>query len=170
VTAGGMPPSAPTTWVIAPDRFEGGCRTINGARVLRFDPIGASRRPVFYPEPSWGTHLIDVNLALEPLVSLVEQQADRWVRPQLRLTRRCTGGGRLRVALDGRDADLVRDVSFKFGTRLVARDDRAAFVQTVARRALARTRQRTLRAVAHLRAGRPERIIASRALPRCGVR
>ena len=30
-----------------------------------------SRRPMWFPEPGWGTHLIDANIALDPLVALV---------------------------------------------------------------------------------------------------
>jgi hypothetical protein len=170
ITARGTPPSAPTTWVIPPDRFEGGCRTINGANVLRFDPVGESRRPMFYPEPSWGTHLVDVNLAFEPMVSLVGQQAERWARPDVRLTRRCVGGGRLRVRLAGRDAEFVRDVSFKAGRRLVARATTARLERTLRRTTLRATRGRPLRAVVYLKAGAPERVVLERSLPSCGVR
>lgn len=78
VTSGGQPPSAPTTWITPPDRFEGSCKTINGAHVLRLEPTRGSRRPRWFPEPGWGTHLIDVNATLDPLVQLVARQAHRW--------------------------------------------------------------------------------------------
>jgi hypothetical protein len=42
-------PSAPTTWVTPPDRFEGGCAVIDGAHVLRYEPIGEARRPSTFP-------------------------------------------------------------------------------------------------------------------------
>jgi hypothetical protein len=167
ITSGGVPPSAPTTWVSPPDRFEGGCRTINGAHVLRYDPLPGSRRPVFFPEPTWGTHLVDENLALDELVSLVDQQAQRWTSPQLRLARRCVDG-RLRVRLDGRDAELVRDVTFRLGGRVVGRARAAAGLErTVARRTLARIRSRTLRATARLDAG-PRQVELARRAPSCG--
>jgi hypothetical protein len=85
--------------------------------------------------------------------------------PQLRLVRRCTRG-RLRVELRG-DVERVRDVSFKFGKRLVARDTAAPFRRVVPRRRLRATRARRLRAVAYLRTGRPVRVIVARSLPRC---
>ena len=166
VTSGGPPPTAPTTWVVAPDRFEGGCRTINGAHVLRFDPLPGSRRPHWYPEPTWGTHLVDVNLAYEPLVALVREQAERWTTPQLRLVRTCARGG-LRVALTGRDADFVRDASFKLGRRLAARDADGPLEGLIPRRMLRRTKVPNVRVVAYLKAGQPERTVLERTLPRC---
>ena len=141
VTAGGPPPSAETTWVSPPDRFEGGCRTINGANVLRIDPTEGSRRPNWFPEPNWGTHLVDVNLALEPLVSLAGRQAARWTNPQITLLARCARG-RLRTGIGGRDASFV------------------------ARHRIMR-RGKRLRAVLHLRHGAPERLVLERARPRC---
>ncbi len=71
-------PKASTTWVSPPDRFQGTCKTIRGAHVFRYDPVGEqSRRPLEFP-PTWGTHLFDVNLGLEKLVSIVHQQAAGW--------------------------------------------------------------------------------------------
>ncbi len=166
---GGPSPTAPTTWVIPGDRYTGGCRTDNGVNVLRLDRTPGSKQPGFFPDPTWSTHLIDVNATYEPLVSLVEQQAKRWTAPDLRLTRRCVGKGRLRVRLTGADAELVRDVNFKLGRRLAARDTTLGFEKILARRDLARTRSKELRAVAYLTAG-PARVIAARSLPRCGVR
>ncbi|MBA2348454.1 MAG: DUF3089 domain-containing protein [Solirubrobacterales bacterium] len=165
----GPPPTAPTTWVIPPDRYTGGCRTDNGVNVLRLDRTPGSKQPGFFPDPTWSTHLVDVNATYEPLVSLVAQQAKRWTEPDLRLTRRCVGQGRLRVRLEGPDAELVRDVNFKLGKRLAARDTAGRFEKTVRPRDLARTRSKELRAVAYLTAG-PPRVIAERSLPRCGVR
>lgn len=80
LTSNGVPPFATTTWVSPPDRAEGGCERIDGAHVLRLEPVGVSRRPMWFPEPNWGTHLVDVNLALDTLVSLVGQQAARWTQ------------------------------------------------------------------------------------------
>jgi pimeloyl-ACP methyl ester carboxylesterase len=159
ITYGGTPPTAPTTWVVPPDRFQGACRKFGDIHVLRYDPLPGSRRPVFFPEPTWGTHLVDVNLLYEPLVELVRRQAERWVEPQVALTRRCSGG-RLRVAVTGRDASFVRDVNFKRGKRLVVRDTEAPFTASVPARG-------PLRAVAHLAAGAPLRVVLSRSVPRC---
>ena len=85
--------------------------------------------------------------------------------PQLRLVRRCLRG-RLRVELRG-DVDRVRDVNFKFGKRLIARETSAPFRRTLSRRARRSTKARRLRAVAYVRGGRPFRVILARSLPRC---
>jgi hypothetical protein len=170
VTFAGMPPSAPTTWVIAADRYDGTCSTVNGATVLRYDPIGASRRPLFFPEPTWGTHLIDVNVELEPLISLVAQQAERWVRPDVRLTRRCGRRGRLHVALIGRDREFVSAVAFKLGRRVAARSDPDHLARVLSRRTIRGGRGTSLRAVIELRYGSAQRMVLRRSLPACGTR
>jgi len=82
ITAGGTPPTAPTTWVTAPDRYQGSCRTVNGANVFRYDPLPGSRRPNPFPEPTWGTHLLDVNLGLDRQVAIVATQARSSSSPQ----------------------------------------------------------------------------------------
>ena len=155
VTSGGAPPSADTTWVSPPDRGEGGCRTINGAHVLRLEPTPGSRRPVFFPEPRWGTHLVDTNLALDELVMLVSQQAARWTTPQVRLRARCWS-----VALRGRERSFVRSVAFRVGGRTL-RDRSAPF-----RRAVPRAGRR-VRAVAKLRQGAAKRLVLRAKRPAC---
>ena len=74
----GLLPVATTTWVAPSDRYDGGCRTINGAHVLRLEPRKGSRRLMWFPEPGWGTHLVDVNVALDPLVAFVARVAGAW--------------------------------------------------------------------------------------------
>ena len=173
VTSRGAPPSAPTTWVVPRDRYEGACRTINGAHVFRYDPVGDSGRPAPFPDRTWGTHLIDANLGLEDLVEIVRRQSETYLAtpPRLRLTRRCVGAGRLRVAVTG-DTGAVRDVQFKIGKRLVARDAAGpAFRRTLARSVVRRARRgQRLRAVVSLRRGEARRRVLARSLPRCGLR
>ena len=168
ITSNGTPPSAPTTWVIPADRYEGSCRTINGAHVLRYEPLGDSRRPMFFPEPTWGTHLIDINLGVEPLVTLVGRQSGRWVQPDIRLTRRCVGRGRLRVALTGPEREFARSVAFKLGSRVVARGNHDRLTRVLARATVRRGRGGTLRAVVGLRYGASEQLVLARSLPSCG--
>ena len=172
ITSRGAPPSAETTWVVPRDRYVGGCRTINGAHVYRYDPVGDSKRPGFFPDRTWGTHLLDGNLGLEDLVEIVRRQTETYLEgpPRLRLTRRCIGAGRLRVAVTG-DVAAVRDVSFKIGKRLVARDTAGpGFTRTLGRRVVRRARRgRPLRAVVYLRRGEAGRRVLARSLPRCGM-
>lgn len=81
-TYGGLPPTAKTTFLTTPDRFVGACRRINGAHVYRYDPLPGSRRPNPSPFPTWGTHLIDMNLGYERLVEIVRRQVRGWTRAQ----------------------------------------------------------------------------------------
>lgn len=81
-TNGGPPPTAPTTWVEAPDRFTGACRSVNDANVYRYDPVEGSRRPNEFP-PAWGTHLLDVNLGLDRLRGVMRDQAGSWLSSNL---------------------------------------------------------------------------------------
>lgn len=75
-------PTADTTWVSPPDRFQGGCRTINGATVFRYDPVGPqSRRPIEFP-PAWGTHVYDGNLGLNKLVAIAKKQEKTYLADQ----------------------------------------------------------------------------------------
>ena len=62
-----------------PDRFVGGCRRINGVHVLRYRPTAGSQRPQEFP-PSWGTHLLDINLELQNLTRIVQLQTRTWLR------------------------------------------------------------------------------------------
>ena len=167
ITANGAPPSAPTTWVVAPDRFDGGCETINGAHVLRYEAEPGSETPQSYPQDTWGTHLIDVNLAFDPLVELVRRQAARWTDPQLRLRQRCARGG-LRLRLAGREADFVREARFTIGARRIGRDRRSPFEVRLRRKALRAAGAKRVRAVATLRHGAPERLTLRRPARRCG--
>jgi hypothetical protein len=188
ITNGGPPDNPPTPWVVPDDRFAGGCKRINGSHVLRYDPLPGSRRPNPFPDPSWGTHLLDGNLGLDRLVRIVGAQSARYraqrsapssgtspsappasARPApLRLTRRCVGDGRLRLRLVG-DTTRVRGVRFALGRRVVARDAARPFGRTLSRRTLQRRAStRTLRAIVALRGGRG--VVLRRSLPACGLR
>ncbi|HWJ66927.1 MAG TPA: DUF3089 domain-containing protein [Nocardioides sp.] len=71
-------PTADTTWVSPPDRFTGRCRDIGGAHVFRYDPTPGSRRPPEFP-PTWGTHLFDLNLAMDKLQRIAGLQVRAWL-------------------------------------------------------------------------------------------
>jgi hypothetical protein len=75
VMYGGPQPSAPTNFLRPADRYTAQCEQHDGANVLMLEPIGSSRRLNPSPEPSWGLHLADGNIALGDLVALVERQA-----------------------------------------------------------------------------------------------
>jgi hypothetical protein len=77
-------PSAPTPWVRFPDLYRAHCEQANGATWLQIDDIGSSSdmRPRVSDTlgPTWGLHLVDVNIALGDLVRLARRQAAAYVR------------------------------------------------------------------------------------------
>ena len=130
--------------------------------------FGAGTSAIVVGEELWiGSFRAQRLLRVPPraLAAPVVREGDRGT-PRLRLMRRCVRG-RLRAELRG-DVDRVRDVNFKFGKRLIARDTSAPFRRLLPRRPLRLTRARRLRAVAYVRDGRPFRMILRRTLPRCG--
>lgn len=87
--------------------------------------------------------------------------------PRLHLTRRCSRGGRLRIALAG-DTRAVRDVAFKIGRRAVRRDARAPFAATLRARVVRRAGRARLRAITSLQpGGRAHRAVALAAAVPC---
>ncbi len=75
VMYGALPPHAPTPWIRPYDRYSGRCEQSNGANVLMIESIDGARRLNPSPEPSWGLHLADANIALGDLVGVVVRQA-----------------------------------------------------------------------------------------------
>ena len=102
---GGMPPSAPTPWVQPQDHYTGRCVREDGANVLRIERVGSARVLLPSPDPTWGLHLVDVNIALGDLVRTVKAQTAAYVRslrPRARPCLRLGGaarGPRLGLAL-----------------------------------------------------------------------
>ena len=77
-TVSGPVPSAPTPWVSYPDRYTASCETANGATWLQITPTPNPNdtRPVVTQTlgPTWGLHLVDVNIALGNLVALARSE------------------------------------------------------------------------------------------------
>src|SRR3954470_5098019 len=119
---GGPPPSAPTPCLIPNERYSARCEHVADANVLMLESIGSARKLNPSPDPSWGLHLADVNIALGELVGLVGKEAataaarapttarpaKKAANPRLRLRLRCTRSHRLRVTVTGADRRLVR--------------------------------------------------------------
>ena len=86
----------------------------DGAHSLRLAPIGSARRLNPAPDPTWGTHLLDVNIALGELVDEVGAQTRAYLAATGRrcLARRSAlgrhGVGRIRLGLTG--AQLTRRI------------------------------------------------------------
>jgi hypothetical protein len=80
----GSLPGVTTPWVSFPLQYRASCRSAEGADWLQVTDIIArgDRRPVVTATlgPRWGLHLVDVNIALGNLVTLVENQARAYTR------------------------------------------------------------------------------------------
>jgi len=76
----GSIPSASTSWVSYPDQYAAHCASADGANWLQVDSakVAGDERPVVSQVlgPTWGLHLVDVNIALGNLVDLVRRQAE----------------------------------------------------------------------------------------------
>jgi hypothetical protein len=77
--SGTTPPALSTPFVSEPDLYSGTCRSEGGATWLQVDApvVPGDPRPVVGPTlgPTWGLHLVDVNIALGDLVALVRAEA-----------------------------------------------------------------------------------------------
>jgi hypothetical protein len=71
----GETPQVPTHWWVPPGRYTARCSTAAGASVLKVDSLDGARAPTPTPDPTWGYHLGDVNLALGNLTTLARTQA-----------------------------------------------------------------------------------------------
>ena len=71
-------------WVQPQDHYTGACDRSSGANVLRIAPVGAARDLEPVPDPTWGLHLTDVNIALGNLVDLAGAQGRSFLRAKAR--------------------------------------------------------------------------------------
>ena len=74
----GMPsPSGITTPWLLTRAYTAQCVTENGAHVLKITPLPGAPTLKANPDATWGLHLVDANIALGDLVTLVTKQAAR---------------------------------------------------------------------------------------------
>lgn len=146
-TIGGAPPTAPTTWAQPADRYTGACRDVGGAHVYRYDPVGAGSRRLNEFPPTWGTHIVDMNLGLDRLTAIVGRQARTWLDGELRVgaVRRDSRTGTARITVEAPGAGsvaILRSSRVAGASRVVAGPGAATLTVrargTVARRTLAR--------------------------------
>jgi DUF3089 family protein len=76
---GGLPPSADTPWLQPTDHYTSRCESSNGANVLMISPVAGARTLSPSPDATWGLHLVDVNIALGNLVTVVGAQTRTWL-------------------------------------------------------------------------------------------
>jgi hypothetical protein len=73
-------PMPPTVWVSAPGAYRAQCSSANNANVLEITAQGGAPTPHPSPSAEWGLHLVDANIALGNLISIVKSEAAAFVR------------------------------------------------------------------------------------------
>ena len=77
----GVPlPTAPTTWIEVPGAYRARCSSAGGASVLQVTAQRGAPTPKPSPDPTWGLHLMDANIALGNLIGLVRDEGAAYVR------------------------------------------------------------------------------------------
>jgi hypothetical protein len=66
---------ASTPWVSLPGAYRARCSSAGGANVLAISPLGGAPTLQPVPDATWGLHLVDANIALGNLVSVVHSEA-----------------------------------------------------------------------------------------------
>lgn len=124
---GGPPPSADTPWLQPRDHYRGRCTTSNGANVLMLSPVAGARKLTPSPDSTWGTHLVDLNIAMENLLAVVRSETKAWLADQrplgavLRARRRSGATRRLTVRLSGPPGRRLRVTLRRRGHRVSRR-------------------------------------------------
>jgi hypothetical protein len=92
---GGPPPSADKPWLQPTDHYTGRCEFSNGAHVLTLSPVDGARTLNPSPDDTWGTHLVDVNIALGNLTKIVGLESRTWAAAHKPRKKRTRPGSRL---------------------------------------------------------------------------
>jgi len=75
----GLPPvTASTAFVENQGAYRASCSSADNANVLQISAQGNAPTLKPSPDPTWGLHLVDANIALGNLVDLVHVQSQRW--------------------------------------------------------------------------------------------
>jgi hypothetical protein len=73
-------PMPPTVWFTLPGAYSGTCSSAGGADVLEVTPQGGAQTPNPSPDPTWGLHLLDANIALGNLLTDVRSEIGAYTR------------------------------------------------------------------------------------------
>jgi Protein of unknown function (DUF3089) len=73
-------PTPSTVWFTLPGAYSAQCVDSNGAHVLMIKARDGAQTPNPSPTPEWGLHLLDANIALGNLISIVRSEAGAFVR------------------------------------------------------------------------------------------
>lgn len=72
-------PTPPTVW-FTEHAYRAHCSSANNAHVLQISAVGGAQTPNPSPTPEWGLHLLDANIALGNLISIVHSEAAAFTR------------------------------------------------------------------------------------------
>jgi hypothetical protein len=81
-------PHPSTVWSSVPGAFSARCSAAGGTHLLQVRPLAGAAAPAPSPDASWGLHLLDPNVELGNLVSIVRREDRAWPGLYLRLSRR----------------------------------------------------------------------------------
>lgn len=73
-------PMPPTTWAALPASYRARCSSAGGANVLQVTAVHGAEKARPSPNARWGLHLLDGNIALGNLVSIVHAEAIAFAR------------------------------------------------------------------------------------------
>ncbi len=73
-------PTAATPWISVPGSFRAHCSSAGGAHVLQITPRAGAPTIKPSPDPTWGLHLTDSNIALGNLLAVVKRQAAAYAK------------------------------------------------------------------------------------------
>jgi hypothetical protein len=71
-------PTAPTTWISEPGAYRAHCSSAAGANVLQITALNGAQTATPSPDPTWGLHLLDANIALGNLISVIHSEANAY--------------------------------------------------------------------------------------------
>jgi len=68
-------PHPPTVWFTEPGAYRAQCSSAGGANVLQVSVLAGAQNPTPSPDPTWGLHLLDANIALGNLLTVVRRES-----------------------------------------------------------------------------------------------
>jgi hypothetical protein len=68
-------PTPKTVWSSEPGAYRARCSSAGGANVLQISPLGGAQVATPSPDPTWGLHLVDANIELGNLLTVVKNEA-----------------------------------------------------------------------------------------------
>jgi Protein of unknown function (DUF3089) len=76
-------PHPPTVWFTQPDAYSAQCVNSNGAHVLMLKALHGAQVASPAPNAAWGLHLLDANIALGNLISIVHSESIAYAQQQV---------------------------------------------------------------------------------------